>query len=248
MQFSRELQRKVLVCLSAAACVMAFSTPVCLADLSATTFGDYVVGDDLNISATPLTVGAGLVGNSDWGTAATSLSWVIAPNAEETLWHYEYTFTVPKKALSHFILQVSGNFDENSITNASDTWELGTYNASSQGNSNPNMPGELYAIKFQELGEGTTPLDADTPVTWVISFDSPHDPVWSHFYAVDGKDPKPLVDGDDTPYVYNVAFGSGSLEGYHVAAPDTTVIPVPPAVLLGMIGRSVAGVKLRKRA
>jgi len=149
--------------------------------------------------------------------------------------------------LSHFILQVSANFDENSITNASHTWELGTYDESSQGNSNPDMPGALYALKFEDVGEGTTPPGADTPVTWVISFDSPHDPIWSHFYAVDGKDPRP-EDGDTTPYVYNAAFGSGSDVGYHVAAPDTTVVPVPGAVLLGMLGLGAAGIKLRKWA
>jgi len=90
--------KRTLLLLLVAAITLAFSTPRCFADLSDTTYGEYVVGDDLVTSTNPLTVGAGLVANSNWADPATSLSWAITLNAQETLWHYEYTFTVPEKA------------------------------------------------------------------------------------------------------------------------------------------------------
>jgi hypothetical protein len=212
---------------------MAFSTPRCHADLSNGPFGGDVEPAFLDITATPLTAGGGgLIGYSDWNNASTALSWVITP--QTTHWNYQYTFTAPQKALSHFILQVSDSFTENDISGSSHPFELQTYDETSQGGSNPGMPGSLYGLKFAGFDENTT---------WTWSFNSPRDPVWSHFYAVDGKDRQ---DPTNTPYVYNSAFDDGV--GYFVAAPDTTVIPVPPAILLGMIGLSVVGVKLRKHA
>jgi hypothetical protein len=73
--------------------------------------------------------------------------------------------------------------------------------------------------------------------------------MWGDFYAVDGK--KPAKNGDPSviPYAYNKGFGIDAFidDGQHIAVPDT-VVPVPGAVLLGILGIGVAGIKLRKFA
>ena len=92
------------------------------------------------------------------------------------------------------------------------------------------MPGEIKGIKFP--GSGTQ---------LVLSFYSDRAPMWGSFYAKDG------TDGSNDVYAYNSGFsGVGS---DFIAVPDTTTtVPVPGAVLLGMLGLAVAGSKLRKFA
>jgi hypothetical protein len=216
---------------------MAFSTPQCLADLTGLLGSDVEPGF-LDISGSPLTAdGGGLSASGAWNDTSTTLSWVITN--ETTYWHYEYTFTAEEKALSHFILQVSDTFTDTDIWNVDPgalVIELDDFSSDGQGSSNLGMPGPLYALKFEDFDDEAT--------SWTWSFDTLRDPVWSHFYAVDG-----LKNSTDPPYVYNSAFDNidDTLE-YYVAAPDTTVIPVPPAILLGMIGLSFVGVTLRKLA
>ena len=230
MRSSRGLQKEALVCLCAAAFVMAFCTPRCLAGL-----GDpIVIPDDLIGS---LTVdGGGLVAMGDWNNSSTAVSWIVTNNT--TYWTYEYTFTVREKALSHFILGVSGNFGLDDIWNVDpdvltpeEVREYGGEDDPDAG-SNPGIPGTIWGVKFENYDEDTT---------WIWSFDTLRNPVYQNFYAVDGKSGE-----EPYPYAYNTGFdGSGT---DFIVAPDTTIIPVPTAVLLGMLGLSVVGVKLRKHA
>ena len=69
-------------------------------------------------------------------------------------------------------------------------------------------------------------------------------PTWGDFYAKDGKDNHGTID----VYAYNTNFGADNNSTlYKVAVPDTkTVVPVPGAVLLGRLGLSAAGRKLRR--
>jgi len=61
--------------------------------------------------------------------------------------------------------------------------------------------------------------------------------------------PDDLLASSYTAYGFNWVFGdtqSNHLGGYLVSDPELTVVPVPAAVILGVLGLSVAGLKLRK--
>jgi hypothetical protein len=190
----------------------------------------------------------------------TTLAWTVTPeyggDAYIDFYTYEYTFTVPEYSLSHFILQVSDypdlKFDEvpgwpelefvnDTLDPASLTASVGTYDGT--GGSNPGIPGPVYALKFEGFDEGTT---------WTWSFDSWREPVWGDFYTKDGKH-----DGIDAyaynngfefdPYFFDVIEQKFNYELYaYIATPDTTLVPVPAAFILGMLGLGTVGLKLRK--
>ncbi len=243
MGVCRDLHSRAVVCLFAAAFVVAFSTPQCLADL-----GDVASGADLTGS---LTVGNGLVASGAWDNADTMVEWDVSLHNEGTddaYWTYKYTFEAEQKALSHFILQVSDTFGEGDIWNVDPSAlviELGEFGPDGPDDpdpSNPGIPGTLgNAVKFENFGE-------DTVTRWEWSFDTLRNPVFQNFYAVDGKS---TAQGAIIPYAYNTGFDlayQGLDAGAFIVAPDTTVVPAPAAVLLGMLGLSVVGVKLRKHA
>ncbi|MBN1806313.1 MAG: hypothetical protein JW837_13780 [Sedimentisphaerales bacterium] len=63
--------------------------------------------------------------------------------------------------------------------------------------------------------------------------------------------PDDLLAGSYTAYGFNWIFGdtqSNYLGGYLVSDPTLVPVPVPAAVILGLIGMTVAGIKLRKYA
>ena len=49
--------------------------------------------------------------------------------------------------------------------------------------------------------------------------------------------------GPDT-YAYNSGFGT--LDGANIPVPNSHYVPVPGAVLLGLLGLGAAGIKLRR--
>lgn len=188
---------------------------------------------------------SGIYATKDWANTSTKISWLVSQNSDSS-WRYSYTFEVPSKNISHFILEVSANFTSNdflgfynppvlaSILGTSGSWtayEPTTYNSSGPGKSNPGIPGDIFGIKFEFNGDSTL---------WHFEFDCTKQPMWGDFYAKDGK-----TGGKDV-YAYNKGFGIDILtdDGMHIAVPDT-VVPVPAAVLLGMLGMAVAGAKLR---
>ncbi|MBN2589433.1 MAG: hypothetical protein JXA96_06200 [Sedimentisphaerales bacterium] len=192
-----------------------------------------------------------------WASTSTSITWVVTQNANKT-WHYSYTFTVPEKDISHFILEVSDNFTSDDFLGFSNplllasvktdgswiAYDPAVYNSSSNGNSNPGMPGDIYGIKFELK-------DIDSTV-WHFEFDSTKQPMWGDFYAVDGKKPADPTFCDCEPsiipYAYNMGFGNNlQISEGHIAVPDT-VVPLPGAILLGTLGILVSGIKLRKFA
>lgn len=179
----------------------------------------------ISLSSGSLTDGNGLETGGDWGEG-TSISWTV-DLIDNSYWHYEYTFTSNSSpSLSHFIVQVSDNFTSKDFWNLSSnlTPELRTF--SGDENSNPGMPAPIYGIKFEGYAESLS-------LTW--SFDSKRDPMWGNFYAKASSD----------TYAYNTGLDDGC---DFIAVPDTNVVPVPGAVVLGMLGLFVAGKKLRKYA
>jgi hypothetical protein len=165
---------------------------------------------------------SGVSGTGLWAEVF-KISWSITQQPD-TSWNYSYSLTelngdpLDPGAVSHFILEISP------AATASDFWgfggatEIKTF-SSADGNSNPNMPGSLYAIKFDY-----------TATTY--NFSSTKAPVWGDFYSKDGNaggkgtnsvwnadflDPDPL----DAPKTGLLSDGNGGYI-YKLLRPDTT--------------------------
>lgn len=248
---------KVLICFVVAGVASIIPVSQSRADI----WGDTISWGDA-------TTGAPIFATGSWANTDTSLTWLVTD--ETTHYNYEYTFTVPTgaKSLSHFILQVSSTFDmwgldEDGFVNDSldpgglDAF-LGDY-APSVGKPNPGMPGDIYGLKFEnDDDDGTAEFFGTAAETWTWSFDSWREPVWGNFYAVDGALKTP-DSPDEWVYAYNSGFlldpyalgdtGNPNWQEHgYIARPDTTLVPIPSAILLGMLGLGAVGLKLRKFA
>jgi len=185
-----------------------------------------------------LSVGSGLTATGQWDNSTTKIEWWVDDMTTPGLWYYKYRLTVPCQDISHIIIEASDQvFTCANLFNLDsdpDGWnyEIGTYSDDDQGQSNPNMPGSMYGIKF-EGGEETTSL--------TIEFDSNRMPVWGDFYAKSGK-----TDGEDNT-VFNTGFlVEPDVELNHIVVPDS-LIPAPGSFLLATIGiGSVAWLRRRR--
>jgi hypothetical protein len=174
----------------------------------------------------------------------TTLSWNGTDNLDGT-WHYDYVLSHPSGGTSHFLLEVSTNFTLDDIFNAGGDFEdvlLGTWTSQ---NGNPNLPGPLFGLKFDEAEGNVTN----------IYFDSDRRPVWGDFYA---------KNGNSGGYGVNTAWNAGFLDidpsapaadgslANHLLVPDSfgTVVPEPSSLLLlgaGLVGVAIV-VRRRKRS
>jgi hypothetical protein len=159
--------------------------------------------------------GGGLTATEQWNSTSTKLSWDITGSG--TSWSYSYTFIVPAKNISHFIIQVTDGASQGDFS----AGLLDLYSSSSQGNSNPGMPKPLYGLKFN-----------GSALSLTVFFTSTHAPVYGDFYAKDG------TSSGNPVYAYNDST-------HQILRPDGTGIspvPIPPTVwllgsgLVGLIG------------
>ena len=160
-----------------------------------------------------------MIGGGDWATGV-SLGWSVADTGSTYL--YTYTFNAPDPGLSHFDLEVSGNFTESNILEISNAYEIGSFSA---GPSDPGWPeGEsLYGIKFDDI-EGEAPF--------TLTLLSDRAPMDGDFYAKGGKD----------SFAYNSGFGA--LDGANIWVPDTESHPAPvpePGTML-LLGSGLIGI------
>jgi len=188
--------------------------------------------------------GIGAWVNSDgkpaWHSA--TLDWNITL-AQPNTWHYDYTLSVYKYAVSHFILEVSPTFTLDNIKNATGGFhgmELADYSATSNGNSDPGMPGTIHGIKF----------DNASGTTLHIGFDSDRAPVWGDFYAKGGQTAGWNL-GLTTPDTDPSTIATDGAWNNHILVPDTystTVVPEPSNIItLASSLLGLAGLVVRKR-
>ncbi len=127
---------------------------------------------------------------------------------------------------------------------------------SSTNPSNPGMPGNIFGIKFE-----FDSLPKTEPLKTQIQFESRRTPVWSDFYAKDGK---AGTQGEYDNAVWNAGFlaedpsapPADRSVGYHILAPDTSIVQPPPGVtpelpasallLLTLIPAAWAGTRKRR--
>lgn len=160
---------------------------------------------------------------------------------------------MPAKEISHFIIEVSDDFTDADIISWSGTNfpVLDYYDANSQGNSNPGMPGAFTkGLKFQAAGWGI-----DQTVTLI----TPRAPKWADLYAKDGQSGGP--GGGNDVILYNTGFlvadplvgPHNGTELYHILAPDTRKIPpqggpdIPEPGTLALVSVGLLGVLRRRR-
>jgi len=207
-----------------------------------TAFGTFsasvCLGNPTTYSGSLSVADGGLIATGGWNDPSTTLSWVVDDTTTPGKWHYSYTLTVPAKGISHVIFEASdGDPDElftieNLFSSSSDPsgWILDTTIQlhTAGGGANPNMPEDMYGIKFNAAFDTTT-------IT--VSFDSDRVPVWGDFYSKDG-----VSNGVDIS-LYNAGFAAidptatpanGSVDN-HLLVPDT-YIPAPGALMLAGIG------------
>ena len=226
-------QIRAVRCFVAAAIVLVgFCGSTCIAD-----FIPMVPGQTLSDT---LTVGDGeIIAGGSWGSG-TELSYTVhRPSDASAPLHYSYTFTASSSPdLSHFILEVSGaveglaafTLESPDYLNGPTTGEtlLDDYTS---GGPNPSASGdtwEMFGIKFGDMF-------GDTEGPWTIEFDSYRLPMKGSFYSKAASD----------TYAYNTYLVGGD---DFILVPDTKYVPVPGAVLLGILGLGVVGLKLRKYA
>lgn len=219
---------KVVAFLLVAALVMTFSPQKCLAGLHDLVPTSYWEDGSLTNDA-----GGGLYTQDGWTSSygLAKIEWDIYNRGAHI--EYNYTFAVPEdpgKEISHFIIEVSENFTLEVDYLSGPTPDLGSYE---EGSDNPDMPAGFWGIKFDF---------SDNNTVETISFNTTRLPMWGNFYSKDG-----YYQPDEA---WAVAYNTGLADpdnGAFIPVPDT-VVPVPGAVLLGILGLGVAGIKLRKFA
>jgi hypothetical protein len=238
MREGGEMTMKRVVLLSVVIACIAAAPAMAVVSYS----GSLTGGDGVGIYA-PDNHGFG----NPWDSASTVISWDVTQVGGS--WHYEYDFTVPSKNFSHVIIEVSDGATITGLTGATSEGP-DTYKTTGPGASNPELPADIFGIKFSPTGDTTH---------FVWEFDSVRSPVWGDFYAKDGKNG--TGPGDHTDVVmWNKGFlladptnapANGSID-WKILRPDTETegIPTPELstwMLLGLSGLAGGFAALRRR-
>lgn len=231
------------------ACLPASATSVSFVNVPFNGYVLYDSGDltreELGLVVSPLTAA--------WDHEITALTFSVSLNNQgdfdptNDTWRYNYTFTVPEKAISHVLLETSEGIRLLGGTTATGREGPGTFGP---GNSNPGIPGSIFGLKFDTTGD---PLS----FSWQIETDRA--PMWGDFYAKDGVT---RIGGQNfNVFAYNINFGlaapdfvRGVSEAGFAIVPNLTTggpvaVPVPAALwLLGPAVGMVPMVVRRRQA
>jgi hypothetical protein len=185
-----------------------------------------------SLTTDPVALNFGVVGNGSYSHANGGfvINWNITPISGG--YHYHYDFyrengaTITASEVSHIIFQVSdGTTSADFFNDVPDYAGPATYNSSSQGNSNPNMPNSYWGIKFNDATDETINF-------YQVDFDSTRIPVLGNFYAKGGNTTSPVFGTAWNDYVNNK----------YIYVPDSVVVPIPGSLLflgsglLGLVG------------
>jgi len=222
----RNTQLKLVRCLVATAILLVgVSGSRCFADI----WTGVPISDTLTWADTEIIAGGA------WAAAGTEFFYNVTRADLSSPLHYYYEFTVADApGISHMIIEVSsaaagGDLGEFTVLPPDyingPTVYPGAYDWDDPGNPSGSYEWTMErGIKF-ELTSGST---------WILEFDSWRAPMWGSFYAKGGS-------------IY--AFNTGLVGGDDfIPVPNSSYVPLPGAVLLGMLGLGIAGWKLRKFA
>lgn len=196
-----------------------------------------------------------LKAQGDWADTETSFSYTVNEGTNDSVgndagkWEYIYTLDVPKKDISHLIVEVSDTFGEDNIigdnTSNVQNREIKKHKTN---DSNPGMPADVFGIKW-DLQDDNTKFTA--------SLISDRDPMWGDFFSKDGKSDGVFnsvwnagFTSDDTDPSINLASirnSNSNLVQDHIMVPDTTTngggppqrVPEPGTLMLlglGLLG------------
>jgi len=187
---------------------------------------------------------SGILGTGSWITPGPAwIEWNVTQNPDDS-WLYSYDFHHPESATSHFILEVSESFTVDDIIRMQGNYSGYELKEHLSGPGNPNMPGSIYGIKFDNAWGVDSHFELTTMRT----------PVWGDFYAKGGATPSRFLKTAPRRPVHCTAWNAGfdladpvvpaadgSME-FHLLVPDTNEpppVPEPSTMLLmssGLLG------------
>lgn len=211
---------------------------------------------DLESGALNSGTGGGIFATDGWGGGAFRIAWDIDIGTGTDAGAYRYIYTISNpldtggalaKDLSHWILQVSGNFTSDNLLTGTTTPDAGPTTFTAQtcaaSGSNPCLPDDLYGLKWEA---------GDTFDALTITIITDRSPMDGSFYAKDGDDPTSCTGTGrnrvcDDVIAYNTGLDPSVTSGAFIRVPDTTTtVPEPTSLLLvgsGLMGLGFLGRK-----